>query len=76
MRKRKNPHDSVFFSLLGHNAVHTGMAGRMNTVVVFWINEFTHVPISLGVSKRKQINPKGRLWSNVLASAGQPAEIM
>ena len=68
-----NPHDSVFCLLLGHNAVHAGMAGRTNMVVGFWKNEFTHVPISLGVSKRKQIDPEGRLWSNVLASTGQPA---
>jgi 6-phosphofructokinase 1 len=68
-----NPHDSVFCLLLGHNAVHAGMAGRTDMVVGFWKDEFTHVPISLAVSKRKKIDPQGRLWSNVLASTGQPA---
>jgi 6-phosphofructokinase 1 len=70
-----NPHDSVFCLLLGHNAVHAGMAGRTNMVVGYWNDRFTHVPISLAVSQRKKIDPKGRLWSNVLASTGQPAEI-
>ena len=71
-----NPHDSVFCLLLGHNAVHAGMAGRTNMVVGFWRDEFTHVPISLAVSKRKKIDPKGKLWNNVLASTGQPADMV
>jgi 6-phosphofructokinase 1 len=70
-----NPHDSVFCLLLGHNAVHAGMAGRTNVVVGFWQNEFTHVPIPLAASKRKRIDPEGRLWSNVLSSTGQPREM-
>jgi 6-phosphofructokinase 1 len=70
-----NAHDSAFCLLLGHNAVHAGMSGRTNMVVGFWRNEFTHLPISLAVSKRKQINPSDRLWSNVLASTGQPRDI-
>jgi len=70
-----NPHDSVFCLLLGHNAVHAGMTGRTNMVVGYWSGEYTHVPIHLAVSKRKQIDPNGRLWSSVLASTGQPKEM-
>jgi 6-phosphofructokinase 1 len=70
-----NPHDSAFCLLLGHNAVHAGMAGRTNMVVGNWKNEFTHVPIPLAVSKRKKIDPAGWLWRNVLASTGQPREM-
>ena len=70
-----NPHDSVFCLLLGHNAVHAGMAGRTNMVVGRWKEEFTHVPIPTAVSRRKQIDPKGRLWSSVLSSTGQPREM-
>ncbi|UCF81900.1 MAG: ATP-dependent 6-phosphofructokinase [Desulfobacteraceae bacterium] len=70
-----NPHDSVFCLLLGHNAVHAGMAGRTNTVVGYWNGEYTHVPIPLAVSRRKQIDPDGRLWSSVLAATGQPREM-
>ncbi|MBW1782890.1 MAG: ATP-dependent 6-phosphofructokinase, partial [Deltaproteobacteria bacterium] len=70
-----NPHDSVFCLLLGHCAVHAGMTGRTNMVVSYWNGEFTHLPIPLAVSKRKQVNPDGRLWSSVLESTGQPREM-
>ena len=71
-----NARDSAFCLLLGHNAAHAGMAGRTNMVVGFWKNEFTHLPISHAVSRRRKIDPKGRLWSNVLASTGQPREML
>ncbi|MDA8104973.1 MAG: ATP-dependent 6-phosphofructokinase [Nitrospiraceae bacterium] len=67
------PHDSAFCLLLGHNAVHAGMAGRTGMIVGFWNHQFTHVPIPLAVSQRKKIDPEGWIWSSVLASTGQPA---
>jgi len=70
-----NPHDSGFCLLLGHNAVHAGMSGKTNLVIGHWNNEFTHVPISMAVSKRKQIDPHSRLWSNVLSCTGQAQEM-
>ena len=71
-----NPHDSGFCLLLGHNAVHAGMSGKTNMVVGHWNNKFTHVPIPIAVSKRKQIDPYSRLWSNVLSCTGQPKEMV
>ena len=71
-----NPHDSVFCLLLGHNAVHAGMAGKTDMLVGYWNGEYSHVPIPLAVSKNKRIDPKGRLWSSVLESTGQPSEMM
>jgi len=70
-----NPHDSAFCLQLGQSAVHAGMSGRTNMVVGFWSHQFTHVPISLAVSQRKKIDPEGVLWSSVLASTGQPADM-
>jgi 6-phosphofructokinase 1 len=70
-----NPHDSAFCLLLGHSAVHAGMAGRTGMIVGFWNHQFTHVPISLAVSQRKKIDPEGALWSSVLASTGQPRDM-
>ena len=67
-----NARDPVFCQLLAHNAVHAGMAGRTDMVVGFWKGEFTHVPIALAVSERKEIDPAGRLWNDVLAATGQP----
>ncbi len=71
-----NPHDSAFCLLLGQSAVHAGMAGRTNMVVGFWNHQFTHVPISLATSGRKKVDPNGPLWSAVLASTGQPADML
>jgi 6-phosphofructokinase 1 len=70
-----NAHDSAFCLLLGHNAVHAGMAGRTGMAVGFWNHRFTHVPIPLAVSQRKKIDPHGRIWNSVLASTGQPREM-
>jgi 6-phosphofructokinase 1 len=69
------PHDSAFCLLLGHSAVHAGMAGRTDMVVSFWSQQFTHVPIELAVSARKKIDPQGWLWSSVLETTGQPADM-
>ncbi len=71
-----NPKDSAFCLLLGHNAVHAAMTGRTNMLVGNWKGAFTHVPIEHAVSKRKQINPVGRFWSNVLSCTGQPREML
>jgi 6-phosphofructokinase 1 len=71
-----NPHDSAFCLILGHNAVHAGMAGRTGMVVGNWRGEFTHVPIVAAVSQRKQIDPKGKLWTGVISTTGQTREIV
>ncbi|MBW2240100.1 MAG: ATP-dependent 6-phosphofructokinase, partial [Deltaproteobacteria bacterium] len=70
-----SPPDSVLCLMLGHNAVHAGMAGRTNMVVGYWKGEFTHVPIAAAVSKRKEIDPKDKVWTGVLSSTGQPREM-
>ena len=70
-----NPPDSAFCLMLGHNAVHAGMAGRTGMVVGYWKDEFTHVPISAVMSKRKQMDPRDKLWTGVLSSTGQPREM-
>lgn len=71
-----NPHDSAFCLMLGHNAVHAGMAGRTGMVVGYWNNLFTHVPISLAASRRKKIDPRDWLWNSVLSSTGQPSSMI
>jgi 6-phosphofructokinase 1 len=71
-----NPHDSALCLLLGQNAVHAGMSGRSNMVVGIWNHQFTHVPISLATSARKKLDPEGWVWSSVLASTGQPREML
>jgi len=67
-----NANDSVFCGFLGRDAVHAGMAGKTKLIVGHWNNHFVHVPLEASAGKRKQINPKGKLWSTVLESTGQP----
>ena len=70
-----NAWDSAFCWLLGHNAVHAGMSGCTDMLVGHWANEFTHVPIAAATAARKKIDPTGWMWSSVLASTGQPAQM-
>jgi len=44
-------------------------------VVGYWRDEFTHVPISVAVSKGKRIDPTDKIWTGVLSSTGQPREM-
>jgi 6-phosphofructokinase 1 len=70
-----NPQDSAFCLLMGHCAVHAGMAGRTGMIVGYWNNLFTHVPISLATSERKKLDPKGWMWNAVVAATGQPLDM-
>lgn len=67
-----NSEDAIFCDALARHAVHAGMAGKTNVVVGIWNGVFTHVPIPLAVSGKKQVDPAGSLWKSVLASTGQP----
>jgi len=69
-----NCEDALLCDLLARNAVHAALAGKTNLVVGFWNGVFIHIPISLAVSQKKQVDPKGILWSSVLATTGQPIE--
>ena len=69
-----NCEDALLCDLLARNAVHAAMAGKTNLVVGFWNGTFTHIPISLAVSEKKQVSPQGLLWSSVLATTGQPRQ--
>jgi 6-phosphofructokinase 1 len=67
-----NPHDSVYCLRLAHAAVHAAMAGRTEMVVGRWHGRFVHVPMSLAISERNQVDSAGDLWLAVLESTGQP----
>ena len=66
-----NANDRVFCNFLGRNAVHAGMAGKTNLLIGHWNNNFVHVPMNTVAGKRKQIDPKGRLWRSALEATGQ-----
>ncbi len=71
-----NSVDAEYCLVLGQHAVHAGMAGRTSMVVGYWNRHFTHVPISLATSRRKEIEPEGTIWPRVLEATGQPASMM
>jgi len=71
-----SPNDSIFCALLGQYAVHAGMAGKTDMLVGQWNNVFTHIPISVGTSKKNEIDPNSRFWFNVLEATGQPASMI
>jgi 6-phosphofructokinase 1 len=66
-----NANDRVFCNFLGRAAVHAGMAGKTNMLVGHWNNHFVHVPLKLVAGKRKQVDPRGRLWRSTLEATGQ-----
>lgn len=67
-----NANDSKFCNLLAQHAVHAAMAGKTDFVVGYWNDQFTLLPISMAVAKRKKIDVEGELWWNVLEATGQP----
>ncbi len=70
-----NANDSKFANLLAQNAVHAALAGKTDFVVGFWNDQFTLIPISMAVAKRKKIDIQGELWWNVLEATGQPSSM-
>ncbi len=66
-----NPNDSVFCGFLGRDAVHAGMAGKTKLLIGRWNNHFVHIPMEASAGKRKQVSPRGKLWSAVLEATGQ-----
>jgi 6-phosphofructokinase 1 len=71
-----NAVDAEYCLLLGQHAVHAGMAGRTAMVVGYWNQYFTHLPIALAVTRRKQLDPDGEVWHRVLEATGQPASMV
>lgn len=71
-----NPHDAIYCMQLAQNAVHAGMAGKTGMLVGRWNAKFTHVPIKLAISKRKQLSPEDPLWLSVLEATGQPIRMV
>jgi 6-phosphofructokinase 1 len=66
------PTDSLYCSRLGNNAAHAAMAGKTRLVISQMNNVFVHVPISMVVSKRNQVDPESSLWRDVIEATHQP----
>ncbi|MBU1862257.1 MAG: ATP-dependent 6-phosphofructokinase, partial [Candidatus Omnitrophica bacterium] len=70
-----NANDSIFAAELGRMGVDAAMTGKTDILIGYWHNQFTHVPLPLAISKRKQISPEGELWREVLTATGQPISL-
>ena len=68
--------DSLLCDSLARRAVHAGMAGKTDVLVAMMHHAFIHVPISLAIAERRQVNLEGEGWSSVLAATGQPRQFM
>ncbi len=66
-----NANDSVFCGFLGRDAVHAGMAGKTKLLISHWNNHYVHIPMEASSGKRKNVDPKGKLWQSVLEATGQ-----
>ncbi|MGI8447357.1 MAG: 6-phosphofructokinase [Streptosporangiaceae bacterium] len=64
-----NAYDAVYCLRLAQAAVHAAMAGRTAMVV----GRFVHLPISLAIGSRNQVDPDGDLRMSVLEATGQPS---
>ncbi|MFW6180414.1 MAG: ATP-dependent 6-phosphofructokinase [Spirochaetota bacterium] len=71
-----NAHDAIYCMQLAQNAVHAGMAGKTGMIVGRWNGQFTHLPIDLATSQRKQLSPEDPLWLSVLEATGQPVRMV
>jgi 6-phosphofructokinase 1 len=67
-----NAYDKAYCLRLAHHAVHAAMSGRTSMVVGRVRRRFVHLPISVAVSRRNQVDPHGDLWMAVLEATGQP----
>jgi 6-phosphofructokinase 1 len=52
------------------------MSGRTGIIIGMWNDQFTHVPIKIAVSKRKELSPEDPLWLNVLSETDQPISMI
>jgi 6-phosphofructokinase 1 len=67
-----NAYDKAYCLRLSNHAVHAAMSGRTAMVVGRLRRRFVHIPMSLAVSRRNQVDPHGDLWMSVLEATGQP----
>ncbi|MCA9395567.1 MAG: ATP-dependent 6-phosphofructokinase [Candidatus Omnitrophica bacterium] len=69
------PSDSLFCLILAENAVHAAMSGRTSMVIAKRHGYYVHLPMELITRERRKVNPRGYLWSSVLAATGQPPNL-
>ncbi len=70
-----NTMDAEYCLMLGHFAVHAGMAGQTGVSIGSWNGNFVTIPIQAMVKKRKIVDINAESWFSVLDITGQPAHM-
>ena len=63
--------DAILCDFFARNAVHAAMAGKTGLVIGLQHDTFTHVPVELLTSRKKQLDLTSPAWLGVLAATGQ-----
>jgi 6-phosphofructokinase 1 len=66
-----NALDSELCVVLAQHAVHAAMAGCTDTMIGWWHQRFTQVPIPMAIAAPRQITPDSPAWQRVLETTGQ-----
>ena len=66
--------DSLLCDQFARRAVHAAMAGKTDMLVGHWSGYFIHVPIAMATVNKRYLNPRGGMWSSVIAATGQPRQ--
>lgn len=70
-----NKDDALLCDQFARCAVHAAMAGRTDMLIGLWYNMFVHVSIPMATAHKRRVNPTSEVWSAVLSSTGQPADM-
>jgi 6-phosphofructokinase 1 len=71
-----NSSDAAVCDLFARNAVHAAMAGKTKIVIGMWHGVYTHVPMTLASSTKRQLTEEGEMWQAVLKTTGQAARMI
>jgi len=71
-----NGEDAALCDQFARQAVHAAMAGKTGLVIGFLHGLFIHVPTSLIVSRKKQLELDSLLWQAVLSATRQRAQFL
>lgn len=66
-----NPQDGIYLRTSGTKCCSRSHGWKNGNGNGCWHGHYVHVPISLAVSARKQVDPKGDLWHSVIEATGQ-----
>ncbi|CAD7699689.1 unnamed protein product [Ostreobium quekettii] len=64
--------DRVYCKILAHNSVHAAFAGYTGITVGLVNTHYVYLPIPVVIAAPRMVDPKGKMWTRLRASVGQP----